>query len=42
MPLKLKNGSYIEPTTEWTSIKKGLFQLKIDPSFYIQIKKVAD
>ncbi len=37
--LKLKNGRIIEPQTEWKIIKKGLFKLRIDPNFYIQIKE---
>lgn len=38
LPLKLKNGTFIYPTTEWKAIKKGLFRLKIDPNFYVELK----
>lgn len=40
MPVKLKNGNFIQPTTEWLTIKKGLLNLRIDPNFYIEIKEV--
>jgi aminopeptidase N len=42
LALKLKNGRIIEPKTEWITIKKGLFRLKIDPNFYILVKEIEN
>jgi aminopeptidase N len=42
LELKLKNGKVIEPKTEWTSVKKGLFKLRIDPNFYVNMKEVEN
>ena len=42
LELKLKNGKVIEPKTEWTSLKKGLFKLRIDPNFYVNMKEVEN
>ena len=42
LELKLKNGKFIQPKTEWTSVRKGLFKLRIDPNFYVQMKEVEN
>lgn len=42
MPVKLKNGKWISPVTEWTKYgtENTRDQLEPDPNFYIDVKKI--
>jgi hypothetical protein len=42
MPVKLKNGSWLNPVTHWKNIPLGRAgsAIEVDRNFYIQTKKV--
>ena len=42
MPVKLKNGQWITPSTDWKTIdvKPGLKAIDPDDNFYIEVKKI--
>ena len=42
MPVKLTNGQWITPTTQWQEVKMGreaALKVGADPNFYIRVKK---
>ena len=44
MPVRLTNGAWLQPTTEWTKLKDDNLELKnldVDKNFYIKTKTIS-
>ena len=44
MPVKLTNGTWLQPTTEWRKLNGDNLELKnldVDKNFYIKTKKIS-
>jgi hypothetical protein len=43
MPVKLSNGTWLQPTTQWTKLKADNTDFKnvdVDKNFYIKVRRV--
>ena len=42
MPLRLSDGTWIKPTSNWQSVTatEDMMQLKADKNFFVTVKKV--
>jgi aminopeptidase N len=42
MPVKLTNGTWLQPSTKWQTVKLGTDKsgkLEVDPNFYVKVKR---